>query len=46
MRTTVSGTTRKKREIDTVVSTNEFHEKVIKPFITALVAEISQAFDL
>ena len=46
MRTTVSGTTRKKLKIDTVASTNEFHEKVIKPFITALVAEISQAFDL
>ena len=46
MRTTVSGTTRKKCKIDTVASTNEFHKKVIKPFITALVAEISQAFDL
>ena len=29
-----------------MASTNEFHKKVIKPFITALVAEISQAFDL
>ena len=46
MGTTVSGNTRKKRKIDTVALTNEFHEKVIKPFITALVAEISQAFDL
>ena len=46
MCTTVSGTTRKKSKIDIVASTNEFHEKVIKPFITVLVAEISQAFDL
>ena len=46
MYTMVSGTTRKKHKIDTVASTNEFHKKVIKPFITALVAEISQASDL
>ena len=43
MCTFVSGTTRKKCKIDTVAATNEFHEKVIKQFITALVAEISQA---
>ena len=46
MRTTVSGTTRKKRKIDTVASTNGFHKKVIRPLITILIAEISQAFDL
>ena len=46
MHTTVSGTSRKKRKIDTVASTNEFHKKVIKAFITALVAEISKVFDL
>ena len=46
MCTAVSGTTRKNRKIDTVASTKEFNEKVIKPFIAALVAEISQAFDL
>ena len=44
MCTTVSGTTRKKHKIDTVASTNEFQEKVIKPFTTALGAEISQPF--
>ena len=38
MHPTVSGTTTKKRKIDTVTSTNEFHEKVIKPFITALIS--------
>ena len=36
MHTTVSGTMRRKRKIDNVDSTNEFQEKVIKPFITAL----------
>ena len=36
MHTTVSGTMRRKRKIDNVASTNEFQEKVIKPFITAL----------
>ena len=46
MCTTVSGTTRKKHKIDTVASTNKFHEKVIKPFITAFVAKVSQVFDL
>ena len=46
MCTTVSGnTTKKKHKIDVVASTNEFHEKVIKIFITAL-AEISKVFDL
>ena len=46
MHTTVSGTTRKKRKIDTVASTNGFHKKVIELFITALVAKISKAFNL
>ena len=36
---------KKPRKIDTVASTNEFHEKGIKPFITASVVEISQAFN-
>ena len=36
---------KKKHKIDVVASTNEFHEKVIKIFITAL-AEISKVFDL
>ena len=34
MHATVSGTRRQKCKIDTVASTNEFHEKVIKPFIS------------
>ena len=46
MHTIASGTTRKKHKIDTVAWTNEFHKKVIGPFITALVAEISQVFHL
>ena len=46
MHTTFSGTTRKKHKIDNVASANEFHKKVVKPFITALVAEISQVFNL
>ena len=41
-----SETTRKKRKIDSAASTNEFHKKVIKTFLTASVAEISQAFNL
>ena len=36
---------KKPRKIDTVASTNEFHEKGIKLIITASVAEISQAFN-
>ena len=38
-------TQEKKHKIDTAASTNEFHEKVMKTFITTL-AEISQVFDL
>ena len=38
-------TQEKKHKIDTVASTNEFHEKVVKTFTTTL-AEISQVFDL
>ena len=36
MRTIVSGTTRKKCKIDTVASTNEFHEKVIQTIYCSL----------
>ena len=43
--TSVSGTTRKKTKL-TLALTNEFYKTVIKPFITALVAEISEVFDL
>ena len=46
MRSTVSGGTRKQAKIDQTISMNEFHDEVIKPFIEALVAEISSAFDI
>lgn len=46
MGNTVAGRTRKQAKIDQTISMNEFHVQVIKPFIKALVDEISSAFDL
>ena len=49
MVSTVAGSTRKKARIDVVIHDGfqtDFHSKIIKPFITALIKEISSAFDL
>ena len=49
MRHTVSGGTRKRARleiIDVENPTSHFHSKVIQPFISALINEISSAFDL
>lgn len=46
MRNTVAGATRKQSRIDPSLSRDEFHSTTIKPFIDALIKEITVAFDL
>ena len=49
MRSTIAGSTRKRARIDVTIEEGfqaEFHSNVIKPFVTALINEITAAFDL